>query len=341
MAHRKTIIACLILAIVFTGSICVYALPFSSVNKRADYRYGSFWEDPGKYDVWFLGSSHIYYSIQPMRLYKDYGYTSYDIAVPSATIPMSYWLMINALEKGTPRLIVVDTYHLRMNEKTTSMKDKLHMSLDRIPYSDMKYRAIKDLLPEKDRKEFLFQIYTRDKLEEMKKFKEDQTLKYPLMKGAKIATNSIDLSRNKITDKNKILKEPTTGSIYLEKIISECDKRGIDLVITAFPYAGRQDEQKGLHTAMQIAEKHGIKHIDLQYCPKLLDYKTDFCEDGHLNCMGSNKLTDYMGKYICSHCDLPDHRNRAGYDIWNREAEEATRFVNKSIAKMQKHTNRR
>ena len=35
--------------------------------KESRERYAEFWRDPTGYDVWFMGTSHIYYAIQPME----------------------------------------------------------------------------------------------------------------------------------------------------------------------------------------------------------------------------------------------------------------------------------
>ena len=34
--------------------------------KESRERYAEFWQDPTGYDVWFMGSSHVYCSILPM-----------------------------------------------------------------------------------------------------------------------------------------------------------------------------------------------------------------------------------------------------------------------------------
>lgn len=116
---KKRIRYCLVIAICFvtiaTG-ISVARHEYS-LNRNAIDRYGDFWEDPSKYEVWFMGSSHVYYSIHPMWLWEKYGITSYDISTPSAPLPTTYWLMKCALEKGNPKVIVLDTYYTDIDEK--------------------------------------------------------------------------------------------------------------------------------------------------------------------------------------------------------------------------------
>lgn len=99
-------------------------------NENAIDRYHRFWDDPDQYDVWFMGFSHTYYAVQPMKLWEDYGITAYDISTPSSTIPMTYWTLMCALEKGTPEVVFIDTYHIDLDKYTVDMREKVHLCLD-------------------------------------------------------------------------------------------------------------------------------------------------------------------------------------------------------------------
>ena len=48
----------------------------SAVERKNSARmYSGFWEQPEEYDVWFMGTSHIYYAIHPMELWNQYSLT--------------------------------------------------------------------------------------------------------------------------------------------------------------------------------------------------------------------------------------------------------------------------
>ena len=40
-------------------------------RKESHVEYSQFWENPGDYDVWLLGTSHVRRSMQVMELWKD------------------------------------------------------------------------------------------------------------------------------------------------------------------------------------------------------------------------------------------------------------------------------
>lgn len=314
------IIVAVALAIVLLGGLFFASQKWCMKAYSAE-RYSAFWDDPSQYDIWFMGSSHMYYSVQPMKLWEDHGYTSYDIATPSATIPMTYWVLKNALEKGTPKLVVVDLYHIDMDNKTVTMNDKLHYALDAIPESETKEAAMNDLFdtPQKKRA-FTDPLYIDDGVyDELINAK--AKYHFPLTKGNLMVDSVTDISGNRVVPKDVTLDSESLGMVYMRKIIDECRKRDIDLLITALPYSGYPVKQKGLHSGIKLADEEGIPALDYSYCPDVLDYSTCFSEDGHPNITGGAILTKEIGDYIAANYDIPDHRmnDKETADHWNED----------------------
>ena len=110
--------------------------------KESRERYAEFWQDPTGYDVWFMGTSHIYYAIQPMELWEQYGIRSYNLAAPSSTIPQLYWTLMCALEYGQPKVVVMDTYKAHVDKKRQDQDKLIHIAFDSIPLSAAKIRGI-------------------------------------------------------------------------------------------------------------------------------------------------------------------------------------------------------
>ena len=312
-----------VLAITLLG-VLFLASQKSCIKGYSTDRYHAFWDDPDQYDIWFMGSSHMYYSVQPMKLWEDHGYTSYDIATPSATIPTTYWVLMNALERGTPKLVVVDLYHIDMDRKVVTMQDKWHCAFDAIPMSATKERAINDLFdtPQKKR-DFNDPLYIDTGIYS-KSIKAKKKYHFPLSKGNLLEENVDDISDNLIVPKEETLEGGTVGMVYMRKIIDECRKRDIDLLITALPYSGYPIKQKGLHSGINLAEEEGIPALDYSYCPNLMDYSICFSEDGHPNAYGGTLITKEIGDYIEANYNIPDHRknNNRTSDHWNDDHRE-------------------
>ena len=127
-------------------------------RKDSKNKFNDFYQQEADYDVLFFGSSHVLNGIFPMELWNNYGLVSYNMAGYGNRMAMNYWMLKNALEYTSPKLVVVDCYMLGKDEKTGTI-DQLHMSTDHIPYSETKVEMIRDLVEEEEQqKDFLWKF---------------------------------------------------------------------------------------------------------------------------------------------------------------------------------------
>lgn len=301
-------------------------------NKCAVDWYSSFWDDPDQYDVWFMGSSHTYYSIYPMELYDKYGITSYDIATPSSTLPMTYWTLKNALRKGTPEVVFIDVYHLDMDNPLVQDRRKVHIGFDAIPMSLTKIRAINDLVSDRRfRWELYIPVYLENGPHEGA-IAPNKNARFKLNRGAKVKTAAVAVEPKRI---DGTLDHKTRGMEYLEKIIDECNKRDIELVIAAMPFNGKNNKLKGLNTGVDMAAEYGVPCFDMRYCPEFIDYEHEFNKDGHLNYDGAVRMTDRIGEFITDRFEVTDHR-ATGDSIkteWDADLIEYKEFIEEKTKK--------
>lgn len=68
----------------------------------AEYIYNFRDEPKNSIDVILLGSSHMYRTIQPMELWNDYGIASYNLGSSEQSLPLSYYLLKEAIRKQKP-----------------------------------------------------------------------------------------------------------------------------------------------------------------------------------------------------------------------------------------------
>ncbi len=305
----------------FAALLCaVLALAASVLERKNSVKnYARFWEDPKGYDVWFLGTSHVYYGIQPMDLWEQYGIRSYNLAASSSTLPQTYWTLVCALEQAQPEVVVLDAFKVHMNEKHHDDRVS-HVGLDSIPLSAAKLKGICDMFDTwEERFEYIckFSVY-HSRWEELEK----QDFNYQLspMKGSQLKDKLADFSGFQYIAKEDMSPTDTVGFCYLEKIIEECQKRGIKLVLAAFPFCGSEEEQRGINAVPGVAKAHGVDFLDMAHEEGLLDYSVDFGDRNHVNLFGSKKLTRYMGDYLSQHCGLKDYRDTPEVaEEWNAD----------------------
>ena len=114
------------------------------------------------------------------------------------------------------------------------------------------------------------------------------------------------------------------GFQYLRRLIEECQRRGVEVLLTHLPYPATDEEQVVANTVRYIADEYGVNYIDFVSLDQVVDYETDcFDFNSHQNASGAQKITDYLGRYIRDHYDLPDHSGdadwAAGYNAYYEE----------------------
>lgn len=308
-------------------------------NRNARNRYSSFWDNPGEYDVWLMGTSHMYYSVQPMELWENYGIRSFDIAAPSSFMTQTYWTLKCALRKATPKLIILDTYHVNQQHTVVGMEEKVHVGLDAIPLSITKIQAINDLLDSKkyNKLQYVFPVFFKYG-KWYKMTQNDLDTKYSATKGSRIATGLNSYSDVELVDYNILGETDTTGAEYLRKIINLCKENDIPLVLTALPYFGNEPCQKGLNAARVTAEESNVPFLDIQHMNGIINPIFDYSTDGHPNFSGSQKLSSYIGKYIIENCNVENYKKSADEEICNRWDDDYIDYVNYYVRKMKKRT---
>lgn len=324
-------------------TLCCLAVSLNFLTKlmeRKDSvkRYLPFFDQEADFDVLFMGSSHVYSGVFPMELWNDYGIVSYDIHGPDSKIPTTYWLMKNALDYTTPKLIVVDCLFLELDEKTSNNYSFVHTSIDAFPLSVTKIKATLDLLndpvmSERIENGTLVEAEERTPIGLLWNFsvfhsrwsdlKEDdfQPIAIP-EKGAfsRIAvTAPRDVSK---VDRGEKLEENTVGVEYLKKIIEECQECGIDILLTYLPFPALTNDYKNANRVYDIAAEYGIKYINFLDMD-IVNFNTDcYDSNSHLNVSGARKVTDYLGKYIIENYQIPDQRSNPEYSDWFEDYEE-------------------
>ncbi len=311
MSKIKTAVSSLCFLLV----LCIVLSSVSDIfnSKDSEKHYSEFWDNPKDYDVWFMGSSHVYCSILPMELWEQYGIRSYNLGASGSSLTQVYWTLMCALEYGEPKVLFVDTYHVELNNKYVEGKqDWIHTGFDKIPLSAMKIEGVCDIFDTwEERIEYLwkFSLY-HNRWEELAE--EDFHTQRSETKGARLWNKIVDNSGFCSIPKENMSDGGTLGFLYLKKIIEVCQQRGIALVLTRIPSCSKkEDVQMAMNAVPKVAEEYGISFLDMQYEENLLDYGTDFSDRVHVNILGAKKITQHVGNYLSEHYSLTDYRQYA------------------------------
>ncbi|MBQ9009510.1 MAG: hypothetical protein IJ088_09300 [Clostridia bacterium] len=285
----------------------------------------------GQIDVLFLGDSHAYSDIYPFELWDRYGITAYNLGNYNCTIPLSYWVMRNALDKCSPRVVVVDVNLVWEQLKLPGNSSDVHLSLDGFPLSRTKLDTLFDLMDDPAVTDNNGNSYP-DLIPEFI---------FPLIK---YHARWIDLVRGKPAplhnrelggERNLEVATPSSyeilddaapeqgfGFIYLRRLIEYCQGKDIRVLLVNLPYPSRNENDEQLYTnAVQyLADEYSVEYLDFVYMDQIVDYSTDcYDPDSHMNPSGAWKVTGFLGEHLRSQYDVPDHREDAAYTEWHTD----------------------
>ena len=322
--NKKTMlsIAAWLLALV----CCLLLLDHAMRRDDGKRKYGSFFAEKNNFDVLFMGSSHVLDGVQPMELWRDYGYATYNMGFSSESMGMTEWVLRLALEHNKPEMVFIDTYYVnRSIDEAWAFKFR-HAFLDEIPLSRSKFEAVRATLPKSEWQEFLmpFSLY-HGRWEEIFTGAVERIVECePYMMGAEFrperwAHPETFESYQRTT---AIDMQNMPGRAVLERIVTLCRENGVKPVLMAIPAPVSEAEQIEMNSVQLIADELNVPYLNMFDEEGLLVWEED-CYDylGHLNPSGASKVTAYLGRWLSENAQLSDKRGQEGYEHWDENLE--------------------
>lgn len=336
-----------VIAVVAITLFMVSKISFLLENKTTYENYATFIKSNEDYDVLFLGSSHVRYGFYPMELWEDYGITSYNLSGDANTIPVSYWVLKQALKYHKPKTVVLDIYDCSPNDIVYLWEFALD-STGVYPLSFDKIKMVLDLSRNPEwtdgfgnragtRWGLAFKIAEyHDRWSSLNsgdyKSYSEYIEKSRIRKGAKIRTY-IEATQFDTCKGDPEAKYDVIAREYLERIIKICEENGIELLLINTGYNGNDEMVLFADSIPDIANENGLKYLDYTDM-NIIDYACDFqtnAENTHVNVSGAIKLTRHLGKYLIDNELAIDHRNEDFADIWNEDCKRYRDYMNNEL----------
>ncbi|MBQ6795599.1 MAG: hypothetical protein IJO83_05585 [Clostridia bacterium] len=297
----KAVLFIALFIVLYTGSREVLR------NKSESEALGKIFTMPNEtYDVVLAGPSHIQYGIQPSILEAEYKIKACNTATAAQSVPTTYYVVKEMIERHTPHVVVVDLFCMFYPEAYFT-PTRFHQAIDNFPLNENKARAIIDLVDENKSEFFLnYMLYhgrwkslTRDDYMVKKVFDEKNQLLY--------VTTPFE---NDFVPLDKAVKGevPEVALEYLKKIVLLCKETDTELILTVIPYRADvanndvtgEYQQSIYNTIEEYAQNWGVEYINLLYHLEAMgfDFKTDMAEFSHLNNTGSIKVSRYFGQIL-------------------------------------------
>lgn len=137
--------------------ISLNSIFINKVGHRAKIYAGAY-DKSIKYDVAFIGSSHMNSSLSPYILWENYGITSYNLGTGGQPLDVSYYLLKELLKNHSDlKVVVVDLYYAGLTDPYGS-EGYIRYVLDNMKLSSNKIDAIKNCTPKNERLYYLFPL---------------------------------------------------------------------------------------------------------------------------------------------------------------------------------------
>ena len=263
-------------------------------------------------EVIIYGSSHAYRGINPMELYEKYGIGAYNYGYHWQHITTTKLFLQDSLMTQKPRIAIIECLRSSDPLKDVKMQPEIYYS-----------RYIKN---ERAKINYLRQCFGNS-IEEYVSFYvplyafHDNWNTLAVRSFVKMKKDSNAISYMGFAPSDKVDTSVEISDYYsfeqlplsdlaleeLDSIMELCRKNNIEVIFYTAPYQGEYNFGDAME---QYAEKNDCVYLDLF---KLIDDvgiddKTDFCDPGHLNTSGANKVADYIGRYIVDNYDITDMR---------------------------------
>ncbi|MEI0448000.1 SGNH/GDSL hydrolase family protein [Brachyspira intermedia] len=277
-------------------------------------------------DVLFLGSSHSYSHIVCSDLYKDYGISSYNLGGGVQPFWNTYYYLKEALKTQKPKLIVIDIFTSYIYSDFIDNSFILDNNLGIKSYIN----RINSIMISADKSQWnyffnpLYQYHNRYSSLTSEDFLHYKGYnKYIYWKGEILLYKPYtNINTNFMENTNKIKMYEKTEKYY-RAIIELIKKYNIPLLLIKTPTFLNNDYQVFFNSAHEIALEYNVDFINFNdnYSDYNLDFSKDFADQwGHLNYIGAKKFTEYLGKYLKDHYDLPDRRGDPKYYYWEMDS---------------------
>lgn len=271
-------------------------------NKSESEALGRIFSMPDeKYDVVLAGPSHIQYGIQPYIL-EEYGISACNTATAAQSVPTTYYVVKEMIERHTPKVVVLDLFCLFYPENYFT-PTRFHQAIDNFPLGINKAEAIFDLAEASESEFFMNIMLYHGRWKELTEY--DYTVQKNFDEKSQLLFVTTEFENDFVPLDESIREEiPEVPFKYLKKIVDLCKENNVELILTVVPYRADVDNnsvtgayQQGIYNSVKVyAEEWGVRYINMLHNLSEIDFdfKTDMAEFSHLNRSGAEKVSRYF-----------------------------------------------
>ena len=293
------ILAALIAAVLFFAICTVggYAL-----MPRHDV-YGAVWEDylgepRDSIDLLILGSSRAYCNVIPGELYRQSGLSSFLMAGPSQTLPVTYYYLQEALRTQSPRCVLLELSGVFYRQ----YEDYSLANICYMPYTMNRFLAARQCEPELMTTAVFpletFHYRLLETADESDPYSADRKM---LCGYTPLTQANPQMVQVKVHSFSLLEDALFTENLYwLRQIAFTCREKSIPLVLFYAPTCLQQTVTDYTQLETELAQLEGVTFCDWSRAAEELwiDPETDWYDAIHLNVNGARKFSDVLAEQL-------------------------------------------
>ena len=280
---------------------------------------------PGSVEVLFLGTSLVHANLNPPVLWEASGIHAYDLSGSEQSLLTTRPYLEEALRTQTPSVVALDLHMLSARNLPLSENQK-RSNLTMMPFGVPKLKAISAATPASEWPRYLSplqQFHSRWGELRRKDFSPNKWR--PESKSLFLGYRKVD----KVVPQNP--SSETMGfdeALYVQNyraisdIIEVAQAANAEVLLMVGPSSRVHLQDEWIERLKpDIAREYpNVRFLETQlYTGEMgVDYRTDYYDELHLNSVGAEKYSSWLGSLIANEYDLPRAGGRALDAPWRR-----------------------
>ena len=277
-------------------------------------------------DVVMVGSSPVYpYYAAPM-MWGRYGFRAYPISTNLQRPVAAVGLLEEVRKTQAPSLYVFEMrmYTAREMDLTNNMAYTRGVT-DNMKYSWNRIKTINDMVDDvSERHTYYFDIFKyHSNWKTMVLPEQLACFRYEKMDDQKgyVMTDEVGpceaVDTSGITEK---LPMPEFQEECLERLLDYLEENELQALFILSPTVMEEEKQKMYNYMEDIINGRGYEFLNMNdyYDEMGLDFAADFSDyGGHVNAVGAEKCSTFLGRYLVEHYGIEDKRGEKGSESWD------------------------
>lgn len=301
-----TVAAALSLLVFLTAT---YAAAWLLIPPRSSY--GSTWasyleEEENSIDMLYFGSSLVYCNIVPSVIWEETGVTSYLMAGPEQTIPLTYSYIKEACRTQDPKVIAIEITGMFYPQYCNYTK----VNVSYMPWSLNRLEATFHAAEPELRPGLLFPIldyHSRWREVTAENIMTHLDPQVDLFAGYTYLEHISPQGETTLRDYSAGTENYARNLDYLHQIYDYCQEQEIELLLLITPTKGKIPDQALTQLKTDVTALSQAHFVDFNEAMEEIgiDDSTDWYDFLHFNCRGADKFSRYLAGYLSETFALP------------------------------------